>query len=142
MSQAFDAVTSIHIKCLDWRLVKPKMHVVSQGDLPPDATEFDHHVRCEHGGLSLSSTTRRRISEKVGQLVCHAMPMLIGSQACRLLMNLYPSWEPVRSDTELCPVCDALIHISKEDKREVRKMAEEEKVSFFLKPHTLYLNLR
>ena len=43
-------------------------------------------------------------------------------------MDLFPSWNPVRSDTELCPVCEALIQISKEDKREVRKMVEDEKV--------------
>ena len=52
-------------------------------------------------------------------------------------MDLYPSWTPMPSDTELCPVCDALIHISKEDKREVRKMAEEEKVWFPSSPETL-----
>jgi len=40
---------------------------------------------------------------------------------------LFPSWKPVSTDTELCPVCEALIHTSKEDRREIRKQAEEEK---------------
>lgn len=32
----------------------------------------------------------------------------------------------------MCPVCEALLHISKGDKREFRKRAEEEKVGFIL----------
>lgn len=46
----------------------------------------------------------------------------------KLLQKLYPLWDPISTDAELCPVCDALIHISKEDKREIRKRAEDEKV--------------
>jgi hypothetical protein len=52
-------------------------------------------------------------------------------QACKLLLGLYPSWNPMKSDAEVCPICEALIHSSKEDKREIRKMAEEEKVNIF-----------
>jgi ubiquitin carboxyl-terminal hydrolase 48 len=32
------------------------------------------------------------------------------------------------SDTEPCSVCNALIYVSREDKRELRKIAEDEKV--------------
>lgn len=95
----------------DWRLLKPKMHIVSEGDPAPDNPAFYHDVRCEHQNLSLDTTTRRRIS----------------TEATRLLQTLYPSWKPLSTDAELCSVCDALIHISKENKRELRKRAEDEK---------------
>jgi len=94
----------------DWKLAKPKMHTISQADPAPDAPEYDQ-VKCEHGGLSANVTARRRIS----------------TAAVHLLQELFPSWKPVSTDTELCPVCEALIHTSKEDRREIRKQAEEEK---------------
>ncbi|OCH88183.1 cysteine proteinase [Obba rivulosa] len=95
----------------DWRLAKPKMHTIGQPDPPPDTPEYQRHVLCEHGGLSTNTTSRRRISEE-GYL---------------LLRHLFPSWEAVPTSTELCAVCEALVHISKEDKREIRRQAEEEK---------------
>ena len=49
----------------DWRLLKPKMHVTSKEDPAPDSSEFYNHVRCEHGGLSLNATLRRKISREV-----------------------------------------------------------------------------
>ena len=51
-----------------------------------------------------------------------------GSQAFTLLKTLFPSWDTLSEDVELCPVCDALLENSREDKRELRKKAEEEKV--------------
>lgn len=51
-------------------------------------------------------------------------------QAYDVLRELFPSWEAIPTDAETCPVCEALIHISKEDKREIRRQAEEEKVGF------------
>jgi hypothetical protein len=55
----------------DWRLMKPKMHLTSEGDPSPDAPDFDSHVRCEHGGLSMNSTNRRRISFQVRPSLLH-----------------------------------------------------------------------
>ena len=49
----------------DWRLLKPKMHVAYEEDPAPDSSEFYNHVYCEHGGLSLNTTLRRRISREV-----------------------------------------------------------------------------
>ncbi|GBE82261.1 cysteine proteinase [Sparassis latifolia] len=95
----------------DWRLAKPKMHNPSQGDPPPDAPDFKYHVKCEHDDLSTNVTARRRVSV----------------EACLFLQDLFPTWEPLSTETEVCPVCEALIHISKEDKRELRRQAEEEK---------------
>ncbi|KZT68135.1 hypothetical protein DAEQUDRAFT_340767 [Daedalea quercina L-15889] len=95
----------------DWRLSRPKMHVTSQVDPPPDGPDFGQDVKCEHGGLSANVTARRRIS----------------SEACLLLQRIFPGWKPLPTDAELCPVCEALVHISKEDKREFRRQAEEEK---------------
>lgn len=45
-----------------------------------------------------------------------------------LLQKLFPIWTPIASDCEPCAICDAEVHISKEDKREIRKRVEEEKV--------------
>ena len=49
----------------DWRLLKPKMHVACEEDPAPDSSQFYNHVRCEHGGLSLNTTLRRKISREV-----------------------------------------------------------------------------
>jgi hypothetical protein len=49
-------------------------------------------------------------------------------QAFTLLKTLFPSWATLSEDVDLCPVCDALAENSLEDKRELRKKAEEEKV--------------
>ncbi|EPT06051.1 hypothetical protein FOMPIDRAFT_1034036 [Fomitopsis schrenkii] len=95
----------------DWRLAKPKMHVASRPDPSPDAPEYKQDVECEHGSLSANITARRRIS----------------SEARTLLKQAFPSWNPLSTHAELCPVCEALLHISKEDKREFRRRAEEEK---------------
>lgn len=89
----------------------PRMHVPSQDDPPPDSCDFDKHVRCEHGGLTLNTTNRCKISE----------------EAVKLLQVSFPTWNPTSSDAEICAVCDALIHISKEDKKEGRRRAEDEK---------------
>lgn len=112
----------------DWRLAKPRMHVVGEGDPGPDTPEFDAHVRCEHDALTLNSTTRRRISVEVSaSRPATAIWLMLHRQACELLTALYPSWVPISTDTEPCAVCDALINVSREDKRETRKRAEEEK---------------
>ncbi|KAG6887696.1 hypothetical protein C0992_011152 [Termitomyces sp. T32_za158] len=100
----------------DWRLIKPKMHVAYQGDPAPDSDNFAADVLCEHGGLSPNTTSRRTIS----------------AEAAEFLQNLYPSWNPFPTNSEPCPVCDANLHISKGDKRELRKQAEDEKVRIVL----------
>jgi len=87
------------------------MHVASQEDPPPDSADFVQDVKCEHDGLSANLTARRRIS----------------SEARFFLNRIFPTWEPLSTEAELCPVCEALVNISKEDKREFRRQAEEEK---------------
>lgn len=49
-----------------------------------------------------------------------------------MLQELFPSWQPTPTSVEICAVCEALAHMSKEDKREIRKQVEEEKVGSFL----------
>ncbi|KAI0079874.1 cysteine proteinase [Panus rudis PR-1116 ss-1] len=95
----------------DWKLTKPKMHIPSQPDPPPDDVEFVGHVRCEHGSLSTNTTSRRRISE----------------EAYSFLGSIFPNMDLPHATSEICSVCEALMHISKEDKREIRKQAEDEK---------------
>ena len=41
------------------------MHVAYEEDPAPNSSEFYNHVHCEHGGLSLNTTLRRRISREV-----------------------------------------------------------------------------
>lgn len=95
----------------DWRLQKPKMHSPLQGDAPPDALEYLGHVVCEHGQLSLVSTARKSISTKAGDII----------------KGLFPQWVPRSTQEELCAVCEATINMSREDKRELRRKAEDEK---------------
>lgn len=49
-------------------------------------------------------------------------------QAYHILKDLFPPWDTLSADVEICAVCDALIHISKGDKREIRRRVEDEKV--------------
>ncbi|OAX36669.1 cysteine proteinase [Rhizopogon vinicolor AM-OR11-026] len=95
----------------DWRLQKPKMHTPLQGDASPDAPEYLGHVICEHGQLSLVSTARRSISTKAGDII----------------KSLFPQWVPRLTQEELCSICEATINMCKEDKRELRRKAEDEK---------------
>ncbi|KAL0946674.1 hypothetical protein HGRIS_012863 [Hohenbuehelia grisea] len=95
----------------DWRLAKPKMHAASEPDPSPGCPDFDSHVRCEHQNLSTNITNRTRICQ----------------DAYLLLKDLFPSWDAISTDAEVCPVCDVLIHNSKEHKLAFRKQAEDEK---------------
>ncbi|KIY43585.1 cysteine proteinase [Fistulina hepatica ATCC 64428] len=95
----------------DWRLAKPKMHVPSKNDPSPDSEEYGHHVRCGHGALSLNISNRRKISK----------------EAYSLLHILFPTWETLSSDDELCAVCEEALHSSRENNIQLRRMAEEEK---------------
>ncbi|KAI0780996.1 cysteine proteinase, partial [Trametes elegans] len=95
----------------DWRLAKPKMHVEAEPDPPPDAEEYLRDVVCEHGNLATNVAARRRIS----------------AEAYSVLHDVFPDWNPPSTSAEPCPVCEALLHVSREDKREYRKQAEEEK---------------
>ncbi|KAK1222681.1 hypothetical protein PQX77_014467 [Marasmius sp. AFHP31] len=95
----------------DWLLQKPKMHVPYQNDPPPDAPDYDQ-VRCEHDGLSLNTTGRRRISV----------------EACEFLVTLFPQWKPMPIDEESCSVCEALLYERKTNGLEHRRRAEEEKL--------------
>ncbi|KAF9053878.1 cysteine proteinase [Hymenopellis radicata] len=95
----------------DWKLAKPKMHVWSEGDPSPSAAEYDRHVRCEHGELTLNALSRR----------------LIPVEACEVLTELFPDWLPFSSEAQTCEVCSTIIKFSKEDKMEFRKKAENEK---------------
>ncbi|KAG6860930.1 hypothetical protein C0995_005885 [Termitomyces sp. Mi166 len=70
---AVDPGKAENIKRLNyWRLTKPKMHVVSEGDPAPDSDDFAADVLCEHGGLSLNTTSRRRISTEAKLKNFHA----------------------------------------------------------------------
>ncbi|KAK0210866.1 hypothetical protein DFS33DRAFT_1252154 [Desarmillaria ectypa] len=95
----------------DWKSAKPKMHVVSEGDPSPEAPEYDKHVRCEHGGLALNTTSRTRISV----------------EGMEILTRLFPTWEAFSTEMEPCAVCEAFIDITKADRLELRKRAENEK---------------
>ncbi len=88
------------------------MHVEGAPDPPPDAEDYLRDVVCEHGQLATNTACRRRIS----------------AEAYGLLHELFPAWKPPSTRVEPCAVCEALLHMSKEDKRECRKQAEEEKV--------------
>lgn len=50
------------------------------------------------------------------------------SQAASFLSSLFPNWNPMPGDSELCASCEADLYNMKEDKRGLRKQIEEEKV--------------
>jgi hypothetical protein len=105
------------------------MHVASQEDPGPDSAELDIHVYCEHGGLTLNTTNRRKVSaEVIISLPSHDL-FLMEFQAVDLLKKLFPQWEPLCTDVEPCAICEAEISLSREDKREVRRRTEDEKVT-------------
>jgi hypothetical protein len=54
------------------------------------------------------------------------------SQAFTLLKTLFPSWVTLSDAVGPCVVCDTLAETSREDKRELRKKAEEEKVDLYV----------
>ncbi|KAI0273307.1 cysteine proteinase [Gloeopeniophorella convolvens] len=95
----------------DWRQPKPKMHVALKPDPAPDSEAFRDHVVCEHDSLNINIGARTRISK--------------GAYA--LLRTLFPSWTTLSDEGDRCEVCDVLVESSREDKRELRKKAEEEK---------------
>ncbi|CAL1704590.1 unnamed protein product [Somion occarium] len=95
----------------DWKLAKPKMHTPSQPDPAPDDPYYMDDVMCEHGGLVTNSSSRRRIS----------------AEAYQVLKGVFPDLTAPHATHEACAVCEALVQISKEDRREIRKQAEVEK---------------
>jgi ubiquitin carboxyl-terminal hydrolase 48 len=107
------------------------MHSPLQGDAPPDASEYLGHVVCEHGQLSLVSTARKSISTKVVLLYLSRGWITLlntGHKAGDIIKGLFPQWVPRSTQEELCAVCEATINMSREDKRELRRKAEDEKV--------------
>ena len=124
--------SSSHTCSSDWKTNKPRMHLTGQSDPAPDSEECQDHIYCEHGGLSLNITNRTKISCEVwyveNLLFEWSHWRVVGWQATELLKRLFPTWTPLGSETETCAVCDALVHISKEDKRENRRLVENEKV--------------
>lgn len=95
----------------DWKSPMPKMHFFGELDPSPGAPQFDLHVRCEHGGLTLNKTLRQAIS----------------ASAVALLQEIYPEWKPLPANSENCVVCQASVERSKDDTVKLRKQAEEEK---------------
>jgi hypothetical protein len=84
---------------------------------------------CEHGGLALNISNRIRISHQVGQrLLIRPRGYTYDSQAFVLLKTLFPLWVTLSDTVAPCAVCDTLAENSREDKRELRRKAEEEKV--------------
>ena len=53
---------------------------------------------------------------------------MVTSQGYELLKGIFPHWSTLTTADEICPVCEALVHMSKEDKRGAKIQAEEEKV--------------
>ncbi|KAI0044824.1 cysteine proteinase [Auriscalpium vulgare] len=95
----------------DWKQAKPKMHEMGEIDPAPDSDPFRSHVYCEHGGLVNNITSRLRISQK----------------AYALLQSLFPEWQTLSDEYSQCEVCDMAVQLSKNDSREMRKRAEDEK---------------
>lgn len=99
----------------DWRSAKPRMHVTFEGDPDPEAGEFRRHVRCEHGALSINTLNRCQISK----------------EGVVFLNRLFPNWNPPSAEEEPCGACTIESYASKEDRKESRKRAEDEKAHLY-----------
>ncbi|PFH54210.1 hypothetical protein AMATHDRAFT_135316 [Amanita thiersii Skay4041] len=99
----------------DWRLLKPRMHRMSEGDPDPESGEYRQHVRCEHDGLSRNPMNRCEIPE----------------EAAAVLWTVFPAWDPPSINLEPCEICNLLFQTNKEDRKEIKRRAEEEKVQLF-----------
>ncbi|KAF8623508.1 hypothetical protein AX15_006291 [Amanita polypyramis BW_CC] len=99
----------------DWRSVKPRMHVAFGGDPGPESEGFGHHVRCEHGSLSINIMNRCQIS----------------IQGVEFLKRLFPEWNPPSAYEEPCAICSAQFYASREDRKGIKKQAGEEKAQLF-----------
>lgn len=64
-STANSSVRVVLMHSLDWRLAKPKMHVIGCEDPSPNDPDYGESVVCEHGGLLPNLAVRRRISPEV-----------------------------------------------------------------------------
>lgn len=51
------------------------------------------------------------------------------SQGYEILRELFPNWATLSTENEVCAVCEAMVQISREDKRGAKIQAEDEKVS-------------
>lgn len=59
------SITQLTCFAVDWRLVKPKMHVQGDDDPSPDTADYASDVRCEHGNLTMNTSQRVRIGAQV-----------------------------------------------------------------------------
>lgn len=115
------------------------MHEPSLPDPSPSSEDYQGHVECEHGGLTTNPSTRRRISLQV----CfhhhrhhHLGPLgpdlggidSFWGKGYDILREIFPDWQTLSTETEPCAVCEAAMHIAREDKRGIKKQAEDEKV--------------
>lgn len=50
------------------------------------------------------------------------------SQGYEILRGLFPNWTTLSTENEVCAVCEAMVQISREDKRGAKIQAEDEKV--------------
>lgn len=53
-------------------------------------------------------------------------------QAYELLKGVFPEWSTLSTNPEPCVVCEAMVQLSREDKRGAKIQAEEEKVRSLL----------
>ncbi len=103
------------------------MHVPSQNDPAPDSQTFQDHVICEHGHLALNLSARTRISHKVRQQTLRLGSDFMAPRLSDCSRHSF-HWDTLSDAVSPCAVCAALAENSREDKRELRKKAEEEKV--------------
>lgn len=88
------------------------MHSWAKPDPPPDANEWRDNTRCEHNLLSTRRATRLKI------------PV----EACTVLTRIFPTWVPIETDAEECAICEANADLVSGDKKEMKRLAENEKV--------------
>ncbi|KAG9094631.1 hypothetical protein FS749_012099, partial [Ceratobasidium sp. UAMH 11750] len=95
----------------DWKLKRPKMHRPGFRDPIPNTDQFKPDIFCEHGGLVHSQKSREKIS----------------TTALHALQEIFPEFDPPSTETETCPVCEAVAASDREATKEARVKAETER---------------
>lgn len=96
----------------DWRLTKPKLRISKARDIPPDDEEFCGEVKCEHGGLAPGASSTAQ---------------LISLEAHEFLLSLFPSWQTLTRNAEVCGECAGAFYEHKEGRRDASREGAAEK---------------
>ena len=107
------------------------MHVTGQSDPGPDNGDWKEHVTCSHGGLVLSLTNRKKVTDLVCDASFHSRSStdVVSIQGGDYLKGIFPQWQPTSVTATPCLECGSDADRNRDDTYVMRRQHEEEKVS-------------